>query len=251
MSTGFQSSVLAGYGLAGKDGPWAATPRDKKILNSRVGGEHAGHGNWMQSFNPKPYIQTRPSSKQYHYQDGPDIHVEGKFEVAPESRIPGITRSSMKTITGNRPPNLKTKSPYAIGGSVDASTSTEPMKGVKTVKDVKTSTTSTSSGDGDALTKMLDKTSPYGPDSPTNHSPVHVGPSSASAFSPKKALRYQPPDPDVDMVGAVRGKRHQAPPLKIITTSSTDDVRMSTQKHSPTTIKEKSRRPKKIVALME
>lgn len=105
-------------GLAGKDGPWSATSRDKQILNSRNNGPHAGNGNWFQSFNPKPYIQTKPSSKQYNYQDGPGIHVKEHFEVPIDSRIPGIKRSKMNNIVGPGRNNYKSKSMFGIDEDV-------------------------------------------------------------------------------------------------------------------------------------
>lgn len=49
------------WGLCRKIGPAEGTPIGKREENSYGG--HAGHGNWWQSFDPHPFIQTLPPSK--------------------------------------------------------------------------------------------------------------------------------------------------------------------------------------------
>jgi len=49
------------WGLCRKIGPAEGTPVGKREENSYGG--HAGHGNWWQSFDPHPFIQTLPPSK--------------------------------------------------------------------------------------------------------------------------------------------------------------------------------------------
>jgi hypothetical protein len=77
------------WGLSRKIGPWKTTTADEIRANSRAGGPHAGHGNWWNSFNPHPYIQTRPPSKPYNY-SSPAVVAQIDFEPPAGMKIPGI-----------------------------------------------------------------------------------------------------------------------------------------------------------------
>ena len=103
------SSILQGYGLMAVIGPTEPTPADIKRLNSRSGGAHAGHGNWMQTFNPRPVIKDGPPTKVYDYGQGGDVVVR--------SRLPGLAQRKVTKFRG-----LK-KSPKVIlklGSAMDA-----------------------------------------------------------------------------------------------------------------------------------
>lgn len=85
-TSGSWSGTTGSYwGLSRKIGPWKSTPLDEVRANSRAGGPHSGHGNWWQSFNPHPYIQTRPTSKPYNYVQV----IEDEFEPPVGMKIPG------------------------------------------------------------------------------------------------------------------------------------------------------------------
>jgi hypothetical protein len=87
------------WGLTTKVGPWTSTPADIQKYNSRAGGPHAGHGNWMQSFNPKPYIQTKPTAGLPYY--GLDnVITQEDFEVPRGLKIPGLNKAGGKGMTG-------------------------------------------------------------------------------------------------------------------------------------------------------
>jgi len=103
----------AAWGLTTNVGPWDSTPKDLREYNSRAGGPHAGHGNWMQTYTPHPYIQTKPNSNQYNYVDGPAINVHEDFKAT--QRIPGLKKPG-GPVVGNR----KTTEPttkYGVRGS--------------------------------------------------------------------------------------------------------------------------------------
>jgi hypothetical protein len=77
-------SILAGYGLSATIGPQEPTRADIKRLNSRSGGEHAGKGNWMQNYTPRPIIGSGRPKKMYEYSLG-DLPVVQK-------RLPGLAK---------------------------------------------------------------------------------------------------------------------------------------------------------------
>lgn len=87
------------WGLTTKVGPWKETPADLQKFNSRAGGPHAGHGNWMQSFNPNPYIQTMPTPGLPYYTTS-DVVMREDFDVPRGMKIPGVNRAASKGITG-------------------------------------------------------------------------------------------------------------------------------------------------------
>lgn len=97
------------WGLSRKIGPWKSTPLDEVKANSRAGGPHSGHGNWWQSFNPHPYIQTRPTSKTYSY-----VQVmEDEFEPPVGMKIPGAKGGKGSRVRRD------VYSKQLIGGEVD------------------------------------------------------------------------------------------------------------------------------------
>ena len=112
------------WGLNTKVGPWKETPADLQKFNSRAGGPHAGNGNWMQSFNPHPYIQTMPTPGLPNYTTS-DVVMNEDFDVPRGMKIPGINKAGSKGITGKVDKlvdNLFSK--YGIRGS-------EPQNGAQ------------------------------------------------------------------------------------------------------------------------
>ena len=114
MATHYQSgawnssSILQGYGLMAVIGAHEPTREDVKRLNSRSGGEHAGHGNWMQTFNPKPVIKNGPPTKVYEYGQGSEVVIK--------SRLPGLPQRKVSKFKGlKKTPNVILK----IGASRD------------------------------------------------------------------------------------------------------------------------------------
>lgn len=114
MATHYQSgawnssSILQGYGLMAVIGAYEPTREDVKRLNSRSGGEHAGHGNWMQTFNPKPVIKNGPPTKVYEYGQGSEVVIR--------SRGPGLPQRKVSKFKGfKKTPNVILK----IGASRD------------------------------------------------------------------------------------------------------------------------------------
>ena len=96
------------WGLVRHIGPWAGTTEDERRANSRAGGPHAGHGNWMQTFNPSRNgdgdARVYDPERGYHYRGGdPDIVV--KFDVLGDriANVPGsrIGRGAKK-VAGKR-----------------------------------------------------------------------------------------------------------------------------------------------------
>lgn len=82
------------WGLVRHIGPWAGTTEDERRANSRAGGPHAGHGNWMQTFNPSRNgdgdARVYQPEESYGYQGGtPEVVV--KFDVLGEkiANVPG------------------------------------------------------------------------------------------------------------------------------------------------------------------
>lgn len=96
------SSILQGYGLMSVIGPTEPTKEDIKRLNSRSGGKHAGHGNWMQTFNPRPVIKNGFATKVYDYGQGSDVIVQ--------SRLPSLATRKVGKFRGfKRSPNVLLK----------------------------------------------------------------------------------------------------------------------------------------------
>ena len=82
------------WGLVRNIGPYEETTEDQRRMNSQAGGPHAGHGNWMQSFNPHPYIQTTPPTPMYKYYDLQVVdNVDDIAHIPYDLKIPGITKS--------------------------------------------------------------------------------------------------------------------------------------------------------------
>ena len=104
------------WGLTTKSGPWKSTPKDLKEFNSRSGGPHAGNGNWMQQFNPHPYIQTMPTSGLPYYTTS-DVVTKEDYAPPAGLKIPGITRINMKGMAGGRSQKDIMKSKYGVNGS--------------------------------------------------------------------------------------------------------------------------------------
>lgn len=81
------------WGLVRHIGPWKDTPEDQRRANSRSGGPHAGHGNWMQTFNPSRNgdgdARVYQPERAYSYADGAIPVV--KFDVLGEAiaKVPG------------------------------------------------------------------------------------------------------------------------------------------------------------------
>lgn len=100
MATHYQSgswsspSILAGYGLSAVIGPVEPTKADVKRYNSRSGGNHSGHGNWMQTFMPRPVIKSGGPEKMYNYD----------FEKMPivQSRLPSLGSRKVQKYRGFR-----------------------------------------------------------------------------------------------------------------------------------------------------
>jgi hypothetical protein len=95
----WSGSTNPAWGLTTKVGPWKETPADLQKFNSRAGGPHAGHGNWMQSFNPHPYIQTMPTPGLPNYVTS-DVVMPEDFDVPRGLKIPGLNKAGSKGITG-------------------------------------------------------------------------------------------------------------------------------------------------------
>lgn len=126
MATHYQSgawnssSILQGYGLMAVIGAYEPTREDVKRLNSRSGGEHAGHGNWMQTFNPKPVIKKGPPTKVYEYGQGSEVVIK--------SRLPGLPQRKVSKFKGfKKTPNVILK----IGASRDVDGVQETEETVK------------------------------------------------------------------------------------------------------------------------
>ena len=111
------------WGLTAKVGPWKSTPKDLKEFNSRAGGPHAGHGNWMQTFNPKPYIQTMPTPGLPNYVTK-DVVVSEDFDVPRGIKIPGINKMGSKGASGSRYLGDNLVSKFGLRGS-------EPQNGAQ------------------------------------------------------------------------------------------------------------------------
>jgi hypothetical protein len=97
----WSGSDNAAWGLTTKVGPWKETPADLQKFNSRAGGPHAGHGNWYQSFNPKPYIQTLPTPGIPYYRIN-ELVTSEDFETPRGLKIPGVNRAGSKGAAGGR-----------------------------------------------------------------------------------------------------------------------------------------------------
>jgi len=94
------------WGLTRKIGPYKETPADVQRLNSQAGGPHAGHGNWWQSFDPHPYIQTKHTpGNSYKYVDSPDVVTKEIYvKPHPGMKTPGRGMSGAGTApSGMRP----------------------------------------------------------------------------------------------------------------------------------------------------
>lgn len=104
------------WGLTTKVGPWKETPADLQKFNSRAGGPHAGHGNWFQSFNPKPYIQTMPTPGIPNYTTK-DVVMPEDFDVPRGMKIPGINKAGSKGASGIAKIVDNIFSKYGINGS--------------------------------------------------------------------------------------------------------------------------------------
>jgi len=81
------------WGLVRHIGPYAGTAEDERRANSRSGGPHAGHGNWMQTFNPSRNgdgdARVYQPEQMYSYSDGAEPVVT--FDVLGEriAKVPG------------------------------------------------------------------------------------------------------------------------------------------------------------------
>ena len=95
------STVLAGYGLSAVIGPTEPTPADIKRLNSRSGGEHAGHGNWMQTYRPVPITGSGRPKTMYNYLKGDKPLVQ--------TRLPGLTSRKTSSFRGGQKYNDKSR----------------------------------------------------------------------------------------------------------------------------------------------
>lgn len=104
------------WGLTTKVGPWKETPADLQKFNSRAGGPHAGHGNWMQSFNPHPYIQTMPTPGLPNYVTS-DVVMPEDFDVPRGMKIPGVNKMGSKGASGVRTVSDTLSSKYGVNGS--------------------------------------------------------------------------------------------------------------------------------------
>ncbi len=98
------------WGLSRKIGPWTATAADARRTQS--GGPHAGHGNWWQSYNPKPYIQTTPVTGLPKYKTF-DVVFDIDFETPLDAKIPAIKGNRTKREGGY-------KSKYARNSTLEA-----------------------------------------------------------------------------------------------------------------------------------
>lgn len=229
MSRETTASWTNGWGLASRDGPWSATPRDKQILNSRSGGEHPGHGNWMQTFNPKPYIQTKPSSKQYKYNDGANIFVSENFETPLDLKIPGINKSGKRGTAGGRINGDYSKSPYGVKGSKnyngasgwglqeDKSTNTDPEVVVGKTKN-------TADGGTTMEEALFGEIKQYSPDTASLTSNVNAGiPNTQKSPQP---LAYENPWDTYSptSAGSMQKMKHQKFPTISIPNSSWNNV---------------------------
>lgn len=92
------SSILQGYGLMAVIGPYEPTKADVKRFNSRSGGAHAGHGNWMQTFNPRPVIKDGPPTPVYDYGLGAQVLVQ--------SRLPSLATRQVSKFRGLKNPKV-------------------------------------------------------------------------------------------------------------------------------------------------
>lgn len=92
------SSILAGYGLTAVIGPQEPTSADVKRLNSRAGGPHSGHGNWMQTFNPRPIQKSGRPKKMYNYD-----YVETPIV---QKRNPGLEPRKVSKFKGLKKSNV-------------------------------------------------------------------------------------------------------------------------------------------------
>jgi len=171
------SSILQGYGLMATIGPYEPTKADVKRFNSRSGGAHAGHGNWMQTFNPRPVIKDGPPSKVYDYGLGPEVRVQSRLPslaTRKVSKFKGFKKSSDKVVKLGALVDIEgIQAPKSV--PVDDPSGKKEVKDIileKNRRDSDTSMGSSKQSSGHGVEEM----SPPSTEAPTPHIPNRLAP---------------------------------------------------------------------------
>lgn len=92
------------WGLVAKIGPSKPTARDLKELNSRSGGPHSGHANFLAGIKPYSNVNAGRFKKPIKYLN-PDLTTFEDFEPPKGVKLPGINKAgsrSTKNVSGKK-----------------------------------------------------------------------------------------------------------------------------------------------------
>ena len=87
------------WGLVRVIGPSAPTSEDDRRANSRAGGPHAGHGNWMQHWS-KPWVQSLMPEKPFKYIDQGDVVTQFDIKMPAQATVVGARHGGPKGLLG-------------------------------------------------------------------------------------------------------------------------------------------------------